>query len=73
MALKIDWRRLVSYQVRVTQNKLRSVDPYIYESHMEEAFSACVGFIRQHHPDATLNFNGSDLGGYLYEVREEKQ
>lgn len=42
--------------------------PAYYRENLEEAFSACIFYIRKHHPDAVLRRVGSDLGRPLWSV-----
>lgn len=67
MARMLDWRDLIYYQSR--QSGAVGLD-YVYVGHLEEAFTACIQFIRTNHPEATLNYLGSNWGGEIYEVEE---
>lgn len=67
MAHKLDWRELIYYKSRKS-----GYGSYEYLMHLEEAFTATLGFIREHHPNATLNHLGSDWGGEIYRVEEEE-
>lgn len=75
MALKLDWRELIRYKARqhhtASGTSPEAAHAY-YTEHLEEAFSACIGFIRQNHPDATLNYKKADLGGPIYRVEEDE-
>lgn len=68
VAVKLDWRELIYYKSRNSGGR----NSYGYLLHLEEAFTACLEFIREHHPNATLNHLGSDLGGEIYRVEEEE-
>lgn len=76
MALKLDWRQLITFKAK-QHHEASGTSPdaryAFYQEHLEEALSACIGFIRQNHPDATLNYKGSDLGGPIYRVEEEER
>ena len=43
-----------------------------YHAHLEEAFTACLMLIRRQHPEATLEWVGSDMGGPLWRVNTNK-
>ncbi len=68
MAKTLDWREFVYYQ---NEKSGGHYGDYVYMGHLEEAFTACIQFIREHHPDATLNYLGSNMGGEIYEVGEQ--
>lgn len=61
--MKLGMRETVRYVAS------RSSCPYM--EHLEESFSACIRFIKAHHPDADLVHVGSDMGGPIWEVRDE--
>lgn len=67
MARTLDWRDLVYYQTKQSGGRYND---HIYFGHLEEAFTACIRFIRAEHPTASLNYRGSDMGGERYEVEE---
>jgi hypothetical protein len=51
----------------------KSTDPHeaykvLYLDHLEEAFSALIGFIHKNHPKARLDLVGRDGGGVVYHV-----
>lgn len=70
--LVLDWRDLVYHETKKDNLRYGGTGDYIYKGHLEEAFTACIRFIREHHPTATLNHLGSDMGGEIYEVTEEE-